>query len=105
MVPHMKIEEQIQSLLAEDAACIVSSIPDESRGERIVAFYTDATLPPQELWEKLCGTELPRLWLPKREDLHIIESIPTLGTGKVDLRAVRQLAADRAASSVSTVDA
>ncbi len=105
MVPHMKIEEQIQSLLAEDSACIVSSIPDESRGERLVAFYTDATLPPQELWEKLCRTELPRLWLPKREDLHIIESIPTLGTGKVDLRAVRQLAADSAASSFSTVDA
>jgi acyl-[acyl-carrier-protein]-phospholipid O-acyltransferase/long-chain-fatty-acid--[acyl-carrier-protein] ligase len=105
MVPHMKIEEQIQSLLAEDAACIVSSIPDESRGERLVAFYTDPTLPPQELWEKLCRAELPRLWLPKREDMHIIESIPTLGTGKVDLRAVRQLAADSAASSFSTVDA
>ena len=38
-------------------------------------------------------------------DGHIIESIPTLGTGKVDLRAVRQLAADSAASSFSTVDA
>ena len=44
--------------------------------------------------ERLCRTELPRLWLPKREDLHVIESIPTLGTGKVDLRAVRQLALD-----------
>jgi acyl-[acyl-carrier-protein]-phospholipid O-acyltransferase/long-chain-fatty-acid--[acyl-carrier-protein] ligase len=47
---------------------------------------------PQSLWERLCETELPRLWLPKREDCHFIEAIPTLGTGKVDLRAVRDLA-------------
>jgi hypothetical protein len=39
------------------------------------------------------------LWLPKREDLHYIESIPTLGTGKVDLRAVRHLALERDASA------
>jgi hypothetical protein len=30
--------------------------------------------------------------MPKREDLHRVESIPTLGTGKTDLRGVRQLA-------------
>ena len=41
----------------------------------------------------MCRTELPRLWLPKREDLRPIDAIPTLGTGKVDLRAVRRLAA------------
>ena len=58
-----------------------------------MAFYTDATVQPHELWERLCRTELPRLWLPKREDLRFVEAIPTLGTGKVDQRAVRQLAA------------
>jgi len=61
-------------------------------GERLIAFYTDPSLAPHELWERLCLTELPRLWLPKREDLRIIDAIPTLGTGKVDLRAIRQLA-------------
>jgi hypothetical protein len=36
---------------------------------------------------------MPKLWLPKREDLRFIEVIPTLGTGKVDLRSVRDIAA------------
>jgi hypothetical protein len=36
------------------------------------------------------------LWLPKREDLRVIESVPTLGSGKVDLRAVKQLAIEAA---------
>jgi acyl-[acyl-carrier-protein]-phospholipid O-acyltransferase/long-chain-fatty-acid--[acyl-carrier-protein] ligase len=92
MVPHIRIEERIQSLLADTCTCVVTSVPDDARGERLVAFYTEAALPVAELWERLCRTELPRLWLPRREDLRFIESVPTLGTGKVDLRAIRQLA-------------
>jgi acyl-[acyl-carrier-protein]-phospholipid O-acyltransferase/long-chain-fatty-acid--[acyl-carrier-protein] ligase len=99
MVPHMKVEERIQTIVSEHHACVVTSIPDDTKGERLVAFFTDPDLRPQDLWERLCQTELPRLWLPKREDLHFVEAIPTLGTGKVDLRAVRQLAVDRAAAS------
>jgi acyl-[acyl-carrier-protein]-phospholipid O-acyltransferase/long-chain-fatty-acid--[acyl-carrier-protein] ligase len=93
MVPHMKVEEQIQALLQAQHTCVVTSVPDDARGERLVAFYTDPLIAPHELWERLCRTELPRLWLPKREDLRVIDAIPSLGTGKVDLRGVRQLAA------------
>jgi acyl-[acyl-carrier-protein]-phospholipid O-acyltransferase/long-chain-fatty-acid--[acyl-carrier-protein] ligase len=100
MVPHMKIEEQIQSLIDPHHTCVVTSIPDDAKGERLVAFFTDAGVTPQDLWERLCRTELPRLWLPKRDDLRFVDAIPTLGTGKVDLRAVRQLAVERAASAV-----
>jgi acyl-[acyl-carrier-protein]-phospholipid O-acyltransferase / long-chain-fatty-acid--[acyl-carrier-protein] ligase len=99
MVPHVKIEEQIQALISDHHSSVVVSIPDDTKGERLVAFYTDPEIKSHELWEGLCRTDLPRLWLPKREDLHFIESVPTLGTGKVDLRAVRQLALDRAASA------
>jgi len=101
MVPHMKVEEQIQGLLDPLYTCVVTSVPDEARGERLVAFYTDPVVQPHELWERLCRTELPRLWLPKREDLRFVEAIPSLGTGKVDLRAVRQLAAGSAEAVAS----
>jgi acyl-[acyl-carrier-protein]-phospholipid O-acyltransferase/long-chain-fatty-acid--[acyl-carrier-protein] ligase len=100
MVPHMRIEEQIQALVNDHSSVVVTSIADSTKGERLVAFYTDPDLTPALVWERLCQTELPRLWLPKREDLHYIDSIPTLGTGKVDLRAVRQLALEQAASTV-----
>jgi acyl-[acyl-carrier-protein]-phospholipid O-acyltransferase / long-chain-fatty-acid--[acyl-carrier-protein] ligase len=98
MVPHMKIEDELRTLLSEHHSVVVTAVPDPSRGERLVAFYTDSSLQPQELWERLCQTELPRLWLPKREDLHHIEAIPTLGTGKTDLRAVRQMALELSAA-------
>jgi acyl-[acyl-carrier-protein]-phospholipid O-acyltransferase/long-chain-fatty-acid--[acyl-carrier-protein] ligase len=101
MVPHMKVEEQIQGLLDPQYTCVVTSVPDEARGERLVAFYTDPVVQPHELWERLCLTHLPRLWLPKRDDLRFVEAIPSLGTGKVDLRAVRQLAAGSAEAVAS----
>jgi acyl-[acyl-carrier-protein]-phospholipid O-acyltransferase/long-chain-fatty-acid--[acyl-carrier-protein] ligase len=92
MVPHMKVEEEIACLLAEPHGCIVTSVPDEVKGERLVAFYTDPGVSPQQVWEQLSNTTMPKLWVPKREDLRFIAAIPTLGTGKVDLRAVRELA-------------
>jgi acyl-[acyl-carrier-protein]-phospholipid O-acyltransferase / long-chain-fatty-acid--[acyl-carrier-protein] ligase len=97
MVPHMKIEERLQALLEEPHTCVVTAVPDAVKGERLVALYTDPALAAQKVWEQLANSDLPRLWIPKREDLHIVEAIPTLGTGKVDLRAVRQVAADRSA--------
>jgi acyl-[acyl-carrier-protein]-phospholipid O-acyltransferase / long-chain-fatty-acid--[acyl-carrier-protein] ligase len=98
MIPHMKIEERLQALLGEPHTCVVTAVPDASKGERLVALYTDPELPAQRVWEQLSCSDLPKLWIPKREDLHVVEAIPTLGTGKVDLRGVRQLAAERSAT-------
>src|SRR5262245_58385 len=99
-VPHMRVEEHIQALVGDHCSAVVAGVPGQSKGERLVAFYTDRDITPHQLWEGLCRTELPRLWLPKREDIHFVETIPTLGTGKVDLRGVRQLALDRTPSVV-----
>jgi acyl-[acyl-carrier-protein]-phospholipid O-acyltransferase/long-chain-fatty-acid--[acyl-carrier-protein] ligase len=97
MVPHMRVEEQLQALLQDPYTCVVTAVPDAVKGERLVALYTDPTLTAQEAWERLCRCDMPKLWIPKREDLHIVDAIPTLGTGKTDLRAVRQVAAERSA--------
>ena len=95
MVPHVKIEETLAQILG-DSACVVTAIPDESKGERLVAFYTSKDVPPETLCSRLCESNLPKLWIPKRENLYFIESIPLLGTGKVDLKRVRALALEMA---------
>ena len=93
MVPHMRIEDAINAVLVE-AGCIVTAVPDVAKGERLVVFYTHQNMSPEELWARLGETELPRLWIPRRDCLVQIDAIPTLGTGKVDLRRVKQLALD-----------
>jgi amidohydrolase family protein len=37
-------------------------------------------------------SDLPRLWLPKRENLYQVDALPQLGTGKLDLRGVKMRA-------------
>ena len=85
MVPHMKIEEHIQGLMDPQHTCAVTAIPDDARGERLVVFYTDPDLAAAALWERLCRSELPRLWLPKREDIRFIQSIPVARHGQDEL--------------------
>jgi acyl-[acyl-carrier-protein]-phospholipid O-acyltransferase / long-chain-fatty-acid--[acyl-carrier-protein] ligase len=96
MVPHLKVEEAIAAQIG-DVPCCVTAVADEKRGERLVALYVHAELEPDVLWRRLSETELPKLWIPKREDIVRVDAIPLLGTGKVDLRAVRELAANVAA--------
>ncbi|MGA7414212.1 MAG: hypothetical protein WBW33_27320, partial [Bryobacteraceae bacterium] len=69
--------------------CVVTGIPDEQRGERLVAFYDCPDLLPGDLWRRLSSTELPKLWLPKRENIYQIDRLPTLGTGKLDLVGIK----------------
>ena len=95
MVPHIKVEETINTILVDDASVVVA-IPDEVKGERLVALYTHTQVTPDELWEQLSQTDLPKLWLPKRENLYLVEAIPILGTGKADLRQAKMMALDRA---------
>ncbi len=91
MVPHVRIEEAVSQVLG-DAPCAVTAIADDQRGERLVALYTHPEIAPDQLWQRLAATDLPRLWLPKRENVHLVESLPLLGTGKLDLRGVKSLA-------------
>ncbi len=97
MVPHLKVEESLHAILG-DAPCHVTTIPDDVRGERLVVLYTGSELPPVELWKKMSDSELPALWIPKKENYYLVEGIPSLGTGKTDLRGAKKLALELAAS-------
>jgi len=91
MVPHLRIEEALGQILG-DASYVVTGVPDEQRGELLVILHSHPELTADLLWRRLCQTDLPRLWIPKREHIYFLPSIPTLGSGKVDLRAAHHTA-------------
>ena len=66
MVPHLKIEEAINVILG-DSCTAVTAVPDPTRGERLVAFYCKPDVTPEALWDELGKTDLPKLWLPRRD--------------------------------------
>ncbi|MCU1234600.1 MAG: AMP-dependent synthetase and ligase [Candidatus Solibacter sp.] len=88
MVPHIRVEDALIQVLG-DAPCVVTGIPDEQRGERLVVLYVQPSLTPAELWQRLSESDMPRLWVPKRENIYQVEALPQLGTGKLDLRGVK----------------
>ncbi|HWE83581.1 MAG TPA: acyl-[ACP]--phospholipid O-acyltransferase [Terracidiphilus sp.] len=93
MVPHIRIEEKLHELAdAAEQVFAVSAVPDEKRGERIIVLHTLTDTKLKALLEKLPQCDLPPLWKPKPNQFIHVDSIPMLGTGKMDLRAIKALA-------------
>lgn len=93
MVPHGVVEEKILVLLREEygdqAALVVVGVPDSSKGEALMALSTvDMDL--TTLRPRLQELGLPNLWIPKK--VLKIDSLPVLGTGKLDLKTCQELA-------------
>jgi acyl-[acyl-carrier-protein]-phospholipid O-acyltransferase/long-chain-fatty-acid--[acyl-carrier-protein] ligase len=100
MVPHLDIEERLQRLLADDdetLAVAVTAVPDERKGERLIVFHLPTDKTPEMLARQLAAEGLPNLWIPGKDSFFEVDEIPVLGTGKLDLRAVREMAVDRVA--------
>lgn len=88
MVSHGKIEEGLSGA----GRVVVTSVPDDRRGERIVVLYENADQSPAAMITHLKQAGLPALWIPARDSFVHVDAIPTLGTGKTDLRAARAIA-------------
>jgi acyl-[acyl-carrier-protein]-phospholipid O-acyltransferase/long-chain-fatty-acid--[acyl-carrier-protein] ligase len=89
MVPHIKVEESLheaQALL--DQTFVVAAVPDEKRGERLVVLYK-GEMDIDALLKKVSETGLPKLWIPDKANFHPVAEFPLLGSGKVDLQALK----------------
>ncbi|MBI3934797.1 MAG: AMP-binding protein [Acidobacteria bacterium] len=95
MVPHVKVEETLQELagITEQVFAVIG-VPDPRKGERLVVLHTLNDERLQECLAKLSGAALPNLWKPDPRQFFRIEAMPYLGTGKLDMRKMRDLAVD-----------
>jgi acyl-[acyl-carrier-protein]-phospholipid O-acyltransferase/long-chain-fatty-acid--[acyl-carrier-protein] ligase len=92
MVPHETVESKIREALkiGQDDQCVaVMGVPDEAKGEALVVLST-IEMDPTALRTALNAIGIPNLWVPKR--ILRVEAIPTLASGKLDLKACRDLA-------------
>jgi acyl-[acyl-carrier-protein]-phospholipid O-acyltransferase/long-chain-fatty-acid--[acyl-carrier-protein] ligase len=95
-VPFAAIEEVLAALTggSEDGAprAVVTAVPDEATGERLVVLHTALEQSPDELVRRLADAGLPRLFIPAPVDFYEIETMPLIGIGKVDLEAINRIA-------------
>ena len=98
MVPHILIEEHLTRIVehpeSEDTEIklAVTSVPDATRGERLIVLHTALDKTPCEILKELKEQGLPNLWLPSLECFCQVDQIPILGTGKLDLKEIKETA-------------
>jgi acyl-[acyl-carrier-protein]-phospholipid O-acyltransferase/long-chain-fatty-acid--[acyl-carrier-protein] ligase len=96
MVPHETIETKIIEAFAlkteEERVVAIVGVPDRAKGEALVLLATRA-LSPEKIRENLLAAGLPNLWVPRT--VKLVEKIPILGSGKLDLGKCKELALER----------
>ncbi|MFO0897126.1 MAG: MFS transporter [Pirellulales bacterium] len=95
MVPHMNVEEAINRILGageEHQLAVVTAVPDVKKGERLVVIHTAIDKSPEQVCQELTEMGLPNLWIPGSDSFMQVEQIPVLGTGKLDLKGMKDLA-------------
>lgn len=93
MVPHIRIEEKLHELAdTTEQVFAVTAVPDEKKGEKLIVIHTLTQPALAAILEKLAESSLPALWKPKADQFVHAEALPVLGTGKLDLRGIRNLA-------------
>ncbi len=99
MVPHVKIEEAIAEILRGDEEiglqAAVTAVPDQRKGERLVVVHTPLEQSPGEICKSLKAAGLPNLFIPSEDSFVEVDELPLLGTGKLDLKRVREVAQER----------
>jgi acyl-[acyl-carrier-protein]-phospholipid O-acyltransferase/long-chain-fatty-acid--[acyl-carrier-protein] ligase len=94
MVPHIRVEEKLHDLAgATEQLFVVTGVPDEKKGERLVVLHKLGQATWADLSAKLPQLDLPNLWKPRADQFYSVDAFPMLGTGKLDLRKIRELAA------------
>ncbi len=95
MVPHIRIEQAIAEILqlsAEELSVAVTAVPHATKGERLVVFHTALNRSPEEICRGLADAGLPPIWIPSPDGFCQVSEIPIMGTGKLDLRGLKEQA-------------
>ncbi len=95
MVPHLKVEEVLlKGLQTHEQVVAVTSVPDEKKGEQLVVVYTDEAGDAERLRKIIAESDLPNMYRPRPENYVKVDSIPILGSGKLDVGGLRGMAAE-----------
>ncbi len=66
-----------------------------------MVLHLPATKTPEQICKALSAAGLPNLWIPAPDSFMEVPHIPVLGTGKLDLKGMRQQALERFASGAA----
>jgi len=80
----------------------VTAVPDAKKGERLVVLMLPSEKTPREITHELATAGLPNLWIPDVHNFYTVDEMPVLGTGKLDLKKLKDWAKEKTAQPVPT---
>ncbi len=93
MVPHETVENKIVEALGlsgeGERIIAITAVPDEAKGEALVVLTT-RPIDTKSLRDQLTAAGLTNLWIPKK--IQLVEKIPILASGKLDIQGCKKLA-------------
>ena len=96
MVPHIRVEEAIAAVLKLDEDELQRGRHGRARREEGRAAggaaHRALAQTPEEICRALAEAGLPPLWIPSPDSFRRVDEIPVLGTGKLDLKRLRDVA-------------
>ena len=94
MVSHESVEDVITQIIKNnelgegELICAVSGMVDVAKGENLV-LLTTIDIDAKSLGHQMRAKGVPNLWIPKQ--IRLVDEIPVLGTGKLDLQKINEL--------------
>lgn len=93
MVPHIKVEDKLHEIAGtSEQVFAVTSVADDKKGEKLIVLHTLPAEKLQDCVNQLNQSNLPPLWRPRADQFLHVQALPYLGTGKLDLRRMKELA-------------
>ena len=101
MVPHIRIEEELARIVDDpddeepNILVAVTSVPDVKKGEKLIVLHKPLKKSIDDALKELGECGLPNIWMPSSDGFLEVKEIPLLGTGKLDLKGVKETAMAR----------
>jgi acyl-[acyl-carrier-protein]-phospholipid O-acyltransferase/long-chain-fatty-acid--[acyl-carrier-protein] ligase len=101
----MGVESAILQATGASEECVaVTSIADESRGERLLVVHCNLNTEPDEIERRLSRSGISKLWIPRAQDFIAVNALPVLANGKLDRRKIQEIATSSAISALPHAD-
>ena len=95
MVSHSAVEEALHRAVGcSPDQLAVTGVSDPKKGERLVVIHRRDLGSPEHFREAVRSLDIPNLWKPDTRAWIPVDELPTLGTGKLDLKGLKRIAHD-----------
>ncbi len=90
LVSHDSLEARIQEIVGikDKRIVVIVGVPTKERTEQLVVLHTKV-LNPDYVLKSLIESEVPNTWIPARQNFFLIDEVPTLRCGKLNLADIR----------------